>query len=366
MMSKINVEQKNNSNESALISRVKGIWTRRIFSSFQMCLNPELYSNNRMNFEYQKEINRRMLLPLQEIDALSQSIDEKWFNNIAFGSQESLFYGAINVLLDYCGLSSFTMPPLNLGIQHGYVFEICNWEKAKFDKRNLVWSKKLVDMYHEHTDNPEIFAIGSPFFYAKSIFDEGQLIKEKHRLGKNLLAFPMHSQSHVDVNYDPNIFLNILKEERKRFNTVRVCMYWKDIQRGTHKAFIDAGFECVCSGHLYDPFFLRRQKTLFELADATISNGVGSHIGYSLYMKKPHWLIDDNYEYVNSRKGGDANDLTDVTKKSNFIRVKEAFLNNQEYNITKSQKEIVDEFWGISDMLTPIQLRELLMYLYEL
>lgn len=31
-----------------------------------------------------------MLLPLQEIEALSQLIDEKWFNNSAFGSEKAL------------------------------------------------------------------------------------------------------------------------------------------------------------------------------------------------------------------------------------------------------------------------------------
>lgn len=349
-----------------LIKRIQGIWNRRVVKSLDVCLHPELYSDKRISFDYQKEINRRMFLPLQEIEALSQPIDEVWFSNIALDSQEALFYGAIQVLLEYCGLSSFTTPPQNLGVQHGYVFEICNWEKSKLDIRNLVWSKKLVDMYHEYTSNQDIYPIGAPFFYAKSLLDEGQLISEKLRLGKNLLAFPMHSQSHVDTNYDPEKFLNILKEERKRFDTVRVCMYWKDILRGSHKVFEDAGFECVCNGHLYDPYFLRRQKALFELADATISNGVGSHIGYSLFMKKPHWLIDDEYEYVNSKKGGDAEDLTDVSKKGNFLRVKEAFLENSDYKITQLQENVIDEYWGISDQLSPIQLRNLLLRLYDL
>ena len=343
---------------------IHGIWNNHVVRGFEMFKHSGLYADKNLVFEYQKEINRRMLLPLQRIDDLSQPIEDKWFANNTIDSQEALFYGAMQTLLDYCGLTCFTMPPLNLGVQHGYVFEICNWEKSKLEKRNLVWSKKLVDMYHEHTSNQDIYAIGAPFFYAKSLLDESQLELEKKRLGRNLLAFPMHSQSHVDTNFDPNKFLNILKEERKRFETVRVCMYWKDILRGSHKLYLDAGFECVCNGHLYDPNFLRRQKTLFELADATISNGVGSHIGYSLYMGKPHWLIDDEYEYVNSKKGGDADDLTSVVHSDNFLSVKRAFLNNDDYKITTVQKKVIDSFWGISDILTKKQLRSLLIELY--
>jgi len=331
-----------------------------------MCSNPDYYAAKNDIFNFQKEVYKRSLLPFQSVEDLSKPIPINWIEACAVDMRESLYYGALPVLLDYAGLSGLTMPPINLGVQHGYVFEICNWEKSKLEKRNLVWSRKLVDMYREYTDNPDIYAIGAAYFYAKPLLDECQFTKEKRRIGKNLLAFPMHSQGNVDTNYDPNKFLNILVEERKRFDTVRVCMYWKDILRGAHKVFIDAGFECVCNGHIYDLNFLRRQKTLFELADATISNGVGSHIGYSLYSGKPHWLIDDEYKYVNTHKSGDAEDLTDVTKKDNFLRVKNAFLHNSEYMITPQQKEIVDVFWGVSDMKTPEELRDLFLTLYNI
>ena len=317
-------------------------------------------------FEFQREICRRSLLALQEIEELASTIDDSWMRACTTDSEEPLFYGAIHALLNYAGLDMFTMPPERLGIQHGYVFEFCNWEKSKLELRNLVWSKKMVEMFREHTDNPDIYAIGSPFFYAESLLDKEQIRAERSRLGRNLLAFPMHSETHVDTNYNPNTFLNILAEEKKRFDTIRVCMYWKDIQRGTHKVFEDAGYECVCNGHLYDPYFLRRQKTLFELADATISNGVGSHIGYSLYMGKPHWLIDDKYEYVNSSNIGDAEELTDVAKKANFLRVKQAFLDNKDYEITPLQREVIDEFWGLSDIKTPEEMKKILLNLYNL
>lgn len=343
---------------------VREKWNVSIGKRLTMLSSPNLYVKKKHVYEYQKEICRRSMIPMHDIDALSQPIEDNLFFANTINSAESLFYGDLHALLDYSGLQLLTMPPLNLGLQHGYVFEIRDWEKSKLNKRNIVWSRALVDMYRQYTDNPDVYAVGAAFFYAKSLFDNNTITEEKRRLGKNLLAFPMHSQTHVDTNYDPNKFLNILLEERKRFDTVRVCMYWKDILRGSHKVFEDAGFECVCNGHLFDPNFLRRQKTLFELADATISNGVGSHIGYSLFMGKPHCLIDDEYEYVNIKKGGDAKDLTEVEGTENFKKVKNAFLNNTEYNITQQQRAVVDEFWGISDMKSPEELKKMFLKLY--
>lgn len=349
-----------------VINRIHNKWNKDIVRRWSMCSTPDNYVDKTFYFNFQKEIYRRSQLPFNDTNDLSQPIPDEWFYASTLDSSEALYYGALQVMLDYSGISSLTIPPVNLGVQHGYVFEICDWEKSKLEKRNLVWSKKLVDMYHQHTDNPDIYAVGAAFFYAKSLLDNNQLDAERKRLGKNLLAFPMHSQTHVDTNYDPQKFLKILTEERKRFDTVRVCMYWKDILRGGHKVYEDAGFECVCNGHLFDPNFLCRQKSLFELADATISNGVGSHIGYSLYMSKPHLLIDDEYEYVNSQKGGDAEDLTDVSKKDNFQRVKNAFLNNVDYKITQQQRDVIDEFWGISDMKTTEEMKNLLLKLYNM
>lgn len=356
---------KNNYKDSSYLNRfsnrIKYSWNYHIANRWALCSDPNRYVDKGYIVDYQKEICRRSLLPFNEIDVLSQPIANAQFQRNELDTCEALYYGASDALLNYAGLPSISFPSRKLRVQHGYVFEIKDFEKSKLEQRNLVWSKKMVSMYHEFTLNPDIYPIGAPFFYAKSLLTEKQIRSEKMRLGKNLLAFPMHSQINVDTNYDPNKFLNILINERKRFDTVRVCMYWKDILRGNHKVFIDAGFECVCNGHIYDPNFLRRQKALFKLADATISNGVGSHIGYSLFMEKPHWLIDDEYEYVNSLKGGDAKDLSDVTLTDNFLKVKNAFLNNEDFQITHLQRNIVDEFWGLSDMKTPEEMKELML-----
>ncbi len=303
---------------------------------------------------------KRSQIPFQNVEALSADIPIEFVDSLRIDFDEPIFYGGYSVLKQYAGLDTFMLPPKNLGIQHGYSFEILEWEKAKSKRRNLVWSKELVRMYQNVCDNPNVYAIGSPFFYAKSLLDDKEIEKEKKRLGKNLLAFPMHSSPCTDTNFDPEKFLEVLKEERKRFDSVRVCLYWKDVLKGRHKFYQNAGFECVCNGHIYDLNFLRRQKSLFTIADATISNGVGSHIGYSIFMQKPHRLIKDFYEY----KGGDGEELTEVMRKTNFQFVESAFLESDDYVISQKQIEAVDKFWGLSDFKTPKTLRKLLLELF--
>lgn len=325
-----------------------------------MFQHPSRYGNKNLLYQYQLDIHNRAALPFQNIEALSLPIEVGGLSGIMSDFIEPIFYGAFSVLKEYAGLDECVLPPYRLGLQHGYVFEMHTFEKSKLELRNLVWSDELVQMYKEHTSNQDIYAIGAPFFYARPLLTKDQIEAEKKRLGRNLLAFPMHSSICCDTDFDPDKFLSVLEEEKKYFDTVRVCMYWKDIFRGAHKVYLEHGFECVCNGHIYDINFLRRQKALFEIADATISNGIGSHVGYSVFMDKPHRLIDDTYTY----NGGDGEELTDMMTKSNYKRVEKAFLESDDYVITQEQRNIVDEFWGISNVLSKDSLHELLLSLF--
>lgn len=339
---------------------IKQVTPPVILSSYKKARHKNLLSSKELLYEYQKCIQLREDLALTEVAKLAEDIPACYVNSISSDFDEPNFYGSYKVLRDYADLNHLLLPPHNITIQHGYVFEMLTWEKEKLEKVNLVWSKAVLKMFKQFTSNDNIYPIGAPFFYANSILSEEEISVEKARLGKNLLAFPMHSSHNVDTNYDPRTFIEVLKEEKKHYDTVRVCLYWKDLLRGEAEVYLKNGFECVCCGHIFDINFLRRQKALFEICDATISNGIGSHVGYSIFMKKPHRLIDDVYEFVD-RKGKDGAELADVHRKKNFLSVKKAFLNCPNYKITPEQIEMVDKYWGMSDMKSPNEIRELLL-----
>ena len=266
---------------------IKQVTPPIIMSSYKKARHKNLLTNKELLYEYQKCIQLREELALTEIAKLSEDIPGCYLSSISTDFDEPNFYGSYKILRDYAGLNHLILPPRNITIQHGYVFEMLTWEKEKLEKVNFVWSKAVLDMFKQYTANENIYPIGAPFFYADSILSDEEIMAEKERLGKNLLAFPMHSSHNVDTNYDPHTFIDILKEERKHFDTVRVCLYWKDLLRGEAEIYLENGFECVCCGHIFDVNFLRRQKALFEICDATISNGVGSHVGYSVYKTSP-------------------------------------------------------------------------------
>ena len=174
----------------------------------------------------------------------------------------------------------------------------------------------------------------------------------------------MHSTHFTDISYDSKNFINILKSQQKLFDNVRVCLYWKDIQKGIDKVYRDGGFECVCCGHMFDIFFLSRLKSLLEIADATISNGVGSHIGYSVFMNKPHYFVPDEY-LVNDIVGNEGKEEKDMKQHSqNYKEIYYGFIDNNNYMITDSHKKIVDKFWGISNIRRPDSIRNILESCY--
>ena len=321
-------------------------------------------SEKSVAFNYIVELNRRSRLPFQDIMALSQDFSFSDIASISSDMDEPNYYGSFWTLAHYAGFSLMNLPPRNFSIQHGIVYDFSQWEREKLGKENLVWSREIVEMYKK-MGATKVLAIGAPFLYAESLLSNEDIANEKKRLGRNLLAFPMHSTHFIDKNYDPNHFVKVLKSQRDSFDSVRVCLYWKDIQRGIASFFQNAGFECVCCGHMFDQFFLQRQKSLYEIADATISNALGSHVGYSVSMNKPHWLVPDEFELVDIKGNDGFEEMNRIKGNEKIEYIKSLFMNNSSFNISQDQIKIVDKYWGLSDKKMPKEMNTLLTNFYE-
>lgn len=315
---------------------------------------------------YFNEIQRRSVLDFTDVEELAKDIDVKLVRSITTTSEEPVHYGSFFSIIKYINKDIYNIiPPKGFYLQHGIVYELTDWMKRKKEGLNFVWSSHIKHLYSEITDNKHIYPVGASFFYAEPLLSPQQILEEKKRLGKNLLAFPLHSTYFYDMNYDSNNFIKLLLDQKKRFDTVRVCLYWKDVQKGAAKAYRDAGIECVCCGHINDLLFLQRQRTFFEIADATISNGLGSYIGYSIYLNKPHWLLPEEFDVVDTN-GNESDELRRIANEMDATkRIYKAFWNNSAYHITQEQRDIVNELWGIEDMKTPDELYNLLISLYE-
>lgn len=312
-------------------------------------------------FDYFNEISRRANISFDHLYELSENIDSSRIWSLATTSDEPLLYGGFWEIQKYINDPFFNiMTPKNFYIQHGFECDITDWMKHKKEGFNLVWSTIIRDKMKSLTSNSNIFSIGAPFFYSHSLLTNEQIAAEKKRLGHNLLAFPLHSTYLWDMNYNPDNFLNLLKELRSQFDSIRVCLYWKDVQRGMARVYQDEGFECVCCGHLNDLLFLSRQNSLFQIADATISNGIGSYIGYSVWLNKPHWLVSDKFEIVDV-EGKDAKAYTKRTTETGVaIELRELFADNKNFVITDQQRRFINNHWGVSEIKSPKELGNLI------
>jgi hypothetical protein len=207
-----------------------------------------------------------------------------------------------------------------------------------------------------------LIAIGPYIHYAEPYLSEQEFEKYRRKFGKTLLAFPIHSAEGIKSEYDANELCEEIDriKSQQGFKTVMVCLYYRDIEMGRDKYYQDRGYIVVCSGRREDPLFLSRQKSFIQLADYTVSNAVGTHIGYCVLLGKPHMIIDQITKY-NSDNAIAATQIAeqDIVAINNKAEVKAVF-QNWTSEITNDQLEIVDKYWGISKVKSPSELNQLL------
>ena len=323
-------------------------------------------SDKQQLYRFIRDLHVQFHLPLTDIHALSKDLTGLHTVSMETNDDVVNYYGGWYILQEYANRPYYQFPPKKLTIQHGITYEMLNCELMHADYFNLVWSDEVIKMHRNYTNNPNIYAIGAPFFYSNSILPKEEIAAERKRLGRNVLAFPMHSTYNINKNYNPMHFIDALHQLEKSFDSVRVCVYWKDVQRGTAKIYQDAGFECVCCGHIADQAFHKRQRALLEIASATVSNAIGSHVGYSVYMGKPHWLIPDKFELIDVYGFEGSEEMEMVKSSANYKEIYNAFLDNSNFEITEEQRQVVDKYWGTSCIKTRNEILVLIEQAYEL
>ena len=98
-----------------------------------------------------------------------------------------------------------------------------------------------------------------------------------------------------------------------------VSIYWNDVDSDLCELFRKKGAMLASNGFRCDDNFIRRLKAIIQLSDVTLGNDLGSHIGYSIYLGKPHIFVS-NHRCEVEKEDSDMS-LTshdDVIKKNNF------------------------------------------------
>lgn len=303
---------------------------------------------------------KRKNLVFTDINSLSQEI-KKPYNDFIVGEQGFSRYRMDYIFKKYAGLNeNYKIHAL---LEHGIIFT--DYVGGAFRNHeylpSVVASKYRVDVLKSKEEYIKAYSVGPFIHYADYLLDGDQLKAEKERLGHSLLVFPTHSLEGIVSSFDFQEFIDKINKISKRYDSVRVCMYYKDVLLNKHIPYEKAGFEVVTAGHFNDSNFLPRLKCIIESSSMTVSNDISTHIGYCLYLNKPHFLIQTNVKFCDEKN---SNHIAQDTREhqgfgiDNYGKIAEAFSEFDE-TITSSQKDIVNYLWGFDEVKTPNELKNM-------
>lgn len=290
---------------------------------------------------YQNEISNRAKLPIMEIDLLSKPINlfSPYTNEV---HPPNDWYSHAKIFKKFLGLDEKYQ--FKFVIEHGsFLTPLMSPPEMESPFSIIVTSNKfrakILKKYKDYS-----FSVGPFIHYAKNFYTKAQIIAEKERLGKNILVFPGHSAVHHIQKFDNEWFIKEIKKIAKDFDSIRICLYWSDIQLGFHKYYQNLGFECITAGHIIDPNFLPRLKGIIEIADLTMSNDIGTHIGFSVFMDKPHILFHRFPRLQANRKWERELTIRHWQSKP-FQEILDSFA-KVSYKITPKQRSIANKYYG--------------------
>lgn len=266
------------------------------------------------------------------------------------------FYGNAAVLKDFMGWPSNVS--LAVSLPHGVRWQDHGFWELDFREEHRI--ALVPGGYRADVLRPQIpqrpVPVGPYIHYARPLWSPAEMAQVRQQTGRVVLAFPAHSTHWVDADYDVERFARQLRSEYPDFNTILICLYWKDVLRGMAERYEALGLRCVTAGHIYDPLFLRRLRTLLELADTTAGMTIGTQLGYAIHLGKPHRLFLQNIAHVSHGPG--LLRLPAGQKRVDFERF-EALFSPPGEQITTAQRELVEKHWGLSCTKSPAELRQI-------
>lgn len=301
---------------------------------------------------------------IQLLDQMSQfgifdinktSIDIPWSAFRAKSNEvfmQNAYYGISYNLKEY--IEYRHNKPFFFNLEHGlYLGDnyVSKWDLPNTTNSLVTFGDYRKKILKEFGVKHKVHLIGPYIHYAKPFLNEFQFMEIKKKLGKTLLVFPSHStHDYIKESSSDNVLINFLKDFSRQFETVIVCLYWKDIALGYNKIYEKFGYRCVSAGHMFDFNFLSRLKSIIQLSDYTISNDVGTHIGYCINESKPHFIVKSKIKFVKDEG-------LVLDKNSNDIL---SVFSNELTDITKEQLEVVNWYWGLEHKKTQKEMKKLI------
>ena len=258
-------------------------------------------------------------------------------------------YGLTRLLSPYYTINEQTT------IEHGVYFgEFISHAALQDNTQTIITLSEYRKQALEKQLDKNVRVVGSYICYAQNLLNEFKFKQLKAELGKVLLAFPSHSIFSAHAQFNADDFIDFIKEikEKGQFDTVLVCLYYVDIELGRDKIYQKHGFKVVTAGFNIDYHFLDRLKTLISLSDYTVSNDLGTHIGYCVQLGKPHQVYQTSVIFTaGENKEAAEIELKKRSQTQEILREQEkqeicGLFSEFNESITPEQQACVDYYFG--------------------
>lgn len=280
---------------------------------------------------------------------------------------ESNLFGHIELFKTYLNNK---LDLLNVHIQHGVILGklVQDIMINSFADTIITFSEKRKLLIQNSTDK-NIIAVGPYIRYAQNRLSIKDFNNLKNKYGKILLVFPAHSSvDRTKISFDQLSLINKIKELVAKYNikTVFINLFYSDCNKQAIDFYEQEGFKVCSAGYWLSKDFLPNLRTIIELSDFTMSNRMGTHIGYCLALNKPHYIFkqEHNEEFIGLKGKEDLEQTltNEYYSKIDSDRIESVF-RDEKFIISNEQIEIVNEFWGNDIFLSPEEIIDVVTFL---
>lgn len=221
----------------------------------------------------------------------------------------------------------------------------------------FTFSHKKCDDYKKVSNKP-CYKVIAPFVWYRR---ENEI--EQLATAKGTIVFPVHTTPEIDLLSSVEEYIEELKKLPEDFHPICVCLHMHDINKGEHKIFLEHGFPVYTAGNAFDCRFAERFYNILKNFKYSMSDIIGSNTFYSVEMGIPFSIYGKEPLLMNN---GDSNLDKGEYKYNESESYKEshtmfAGLNKE---ITKEQKEYVENCLGVHNSISRIQMAKVLYMAY--
>lgn len=257
---------------------------------------------------------------------------------------ENKQYGIYNEIVKYAErtIEYYEAPSVHhsYGFAEDYLMEIQWYNLIQYGLAHRTW-------IHKHHKHCLYFAIGPVMNYVEPFYSNDQLCDIKSEWGRTLVIFPAHTNLFSKVTFDLHIFIEAAIEYAKscNVNTIAVCSYWTDYNSELIQRFQSLGVRVVSAGFIDDPMFIRRLKSILQLADVIFTSSLGSHVGHAISMRIPVKCFSQEVDFYSPVFSIDV-----YYKHPSIVKLTNALIKNGDSGISEDLIKAFDPYLGFSQL----------------